>query len=103
MPPKTIMNVVAEQFPDLNESETKQLVMKTMSWLTTIGVMSTKQIDKVRVNGEMTKEALIERRAQAIALGVLSKAIAVKFTSEEEQVTAVSEFFTAITGDANGA
>ncbi len=63
--------------------------------------MSTKQIDKACVNGEMTKEALLERRAQAVALGVLSKTIAIKFTDEEAQVNAVSDFFYAITGEVN--
>lgn len=101
MPPKNIMDVVTEQFTDLNKDEVKQLVIRALQWFTSTGLTATKRIDAVCVDGKVTKPALIERRAQAIAFGLLAKTIAIKCGDEESQLAIVTDLLASIDGVAN--
>lgn len=90
----SILVAVSEQFPDLKPEEAKQLVLKSLNWLMTVGSMAAKRLELNEA------DAILERRAQAIAFGVLSRMLLIKSEDEKEQLDAITSIMDTITNAA---
>lgn len=90
----SVLNVVTTQFPDLKPDQAKALVLSALNWLTAVGAMASKRLD------DPTQDAVVERRAQAIAFGVLAQMLSIKSADEQEQLNAITSIMNAITNPA---
>lgn len=88
---KSVLQVVSEEFPDLNPEQAKALVLSSLHWLSTVGAAASKRLTNLD-----EQSLLIEHRAQSIAFGVLSKMMSLETANDVDKIDAVTSILEAI-------